>query len=117
LPFRLALLAHLGEKSIMASSLIGVGRAWSTVWLKDVLIVHHRPSCYSYKTEENAVERRKMWGLICPTVAPIFCANGWERGPPRMQVFDWASKRADASGQSLERRVVVPEKALRHSSQ
>ncbi|MED6177083.1 hypothetical protein PIB30_094418, partial [Stylosanthes scabra] len=38
-----------------------------------------------------------------------------ERGPLQMQVLDWASKRADAGDQSLERQGVVPKKALRHS--
>ncbi|MED6223684.1 hypothetical protein PIB30_076458 [Stylosanthes scabra] len=36
----------------------------------------------------------------------MFLASHRKRGPPRMQVLDWASKRADADGQSLERRGV-----------
>ncbi|MED6211561.1 hypothetical protein PIB30_074893, partial [Stylosanthes scabra] len=46
----------------------------------------------------------------------MFCADGWERDPPRMQVLGLATKRMDTRRPEPRTAGVVPEKALRRST-
>ncbi|MED6176526.1 hypothetical protein PIB30_089108 [Stylosanthes scabra] len=85
----------------MASSLIRVRRAWSTVWPENVIP----------EREENSVERRKMWGLLksAPRWASMFCAGDQKKVLFKCKYSARASKRADAGSQSLEGQGVIPE--------